>query len=194
VQAKASKEKGQRIVRNLWIALFRGINVGGNNILPMRGLAALLSQLGASDVRTYIQSGNVVFRHSARTAGPLAQRIADAVLEQYQFAPRVLLLTRQQLECAAIANPFAAQCSEPRTVHVMFLAAVPVQADLAALEKVKAAGESFVLAGSCFYIHTPDGLAHSQLAERAERLLGVAGTTRNWRTVGKLLELVRAKQ
>jgi uncharacterized protein (DUF1697 family) len=194
VQAKASKEKGQRIVRNIWIALFRGINVGGNNMLPMRGLTALLAQLGAIDVTTYIQSGNVVFRHSERSAARLSQRITAAVEVQYGFAPRVLLLTCDELQQAAVTNPFARDGVEPRTVHVLFLAEAPARPDLPALEKIKSADESFALLGRWFYLYTPAGLATSKLAERAERLLGVPGTARNWRTVGKLLELVQAKQ
>ena len=194
MQAKSPKEKSLGIVRNIWIALFRGINVGGHNMLPMRDLTATLTQLGASDVTTYIQSGNVVFRYPRLAAEPLAQRIAAGVKQQYGFEPRVLLLTSQELEQAAAANPFAQHCAEPATVHVMFLAETPAKPDLAALEKTKAARESFVLAGRCFYLHTPDGFGQSKLAERAERLLGVHGTARNWRTVEKLLELVRGMQ
>jgi uncharacterized protein (DUF1697 family) len=192
VQANATQEKSPRIVRNTWIALFRGINVGGNNLLPMSQLKVLLGKLGASDVKTYIQSGNVVFRHADAEASILALRITRAVEKAFGFAPRVLLLTREQLEQAVAANPFRQADTDPARVHVMFLAATPERPDLAALEKVKAASEAFVLSDSCCYLHTPDGLAKSKLAERAERLLGVAATARNWRTVGKLLQLVLA--
>jgi uncharacterized protein (DUF1697 family) len=192
VQAKTTQEKSRRIVRNVWIALFRGINVGGNNLLPMRELAALLGKLGAHEVKTYIQSGNAVFRHASEDASVLAQRIGRAVEQAHGFAPRVLVLTREQLAQVVAANPFRAQVAEPTTVHVLFLAAPPSHPDLAALERVKAASESFALCGTCCYLHTPEGLARSKLAERAERLLGVAGTARNWRTVGKLLELAQA--
>jgi len=192
VQAKATQEKSQPIVRNVWIALFRGINVGGNNLLPMAQLKVLLGKLGAGAVKTYIQSGNVVFRHAEGDASSLALRITSAVAKACGFAPRVLLLTREQLEQAVAANPFRQAEADPARMHVLFLAATPERPDLAALEKVKAASEAFVLSGSCFYLHTPEGLAKSKLAERAERLLGVAATARNWRTVGKLLELVHA--
>ena len=192
VQAKATQEKSQRIVRNVWIALIRGINVGGNNLLPMAQLKVLLGKLGASDVKTYIQSGNAVFRHAGDDASTLALRITRAVEKACGFAPRVLLLTCEQLEQAVAANPFQQATADPARVHVLFLAATPERPDLAGLEKVKAASESFVLSGSYCYLHTPDGLAKSKLAERAERLLGVAATARNWRTVGKLLELAHA--
>lgn len=194
MQAKTTKEKSPRIVRNIWIALFRGINVGGNNLLPMRELAALLVKLGASDVSTYIASGNVVFRHDSDAAPALAQRIGRAVHQAYGFEPRVLLLSHAELEQAAATNPFLQHCSDHKTVHVMFLAEAPLQPDLAGLDRAKGPAESFVLSGRCFYLHTPAGLADSKLATRAEKLLGVAGTARNWRTVSKLLELVRQKQ
>jgi len=194
VQAKATQEKGRQIVRNVWLALFRGINVGGNNLLPMRELAALLDELGAGDVKTYIQSGNAVFRHASDDAAALAARIARAVEQAHGFVPRVLLVTRAELERAVAANPFTSQAAEPATVHLLFLAEAPAQPDLSALQAVKAPTESYVLSGRCFYMHTPQGLANSKLAARAERLLGVAGTTRNWRTVGKLLEMVQAMQ
>lgn len=192
MQAKASQEKSRGIVRNVWIALFRGINVGGHNLLPMRELTALLGKLGARDVKTYIQSGNAVFQHASDDASVLAQRITRAIDRGHGFAPRVLLLTRSQLEQAAAANPFLAHASAPSTVHLVFLASDPPQPNVAGLNKLKSATESFVLAGDRFYLHAPDGLARSKLASGVERLLGVEGTARNWRTVGKLLELAKA--
>lgn len=193
VQAKAIQEKSRRIVRNVWVALFRGINVGGRNLLPMAHLKVLLGQLGASDVKTYIQSGNVVFRHADAEPDALALRITHAVKKSCGFAPHVLLLTRKQLQQAVAGNPFIQATAEPARLHVLFLATVPARPDLAALHQAKAASESFRLSGRCCYLHTPDGLASSKLAERAERLLGVAATARNWRTVNRLLELAQVE-
>lgn len=192
MQAKPSQEKSRRIVRNVWIALFRGINVGGHNLLPMRELAALLGKLGAHDVETYIQSGNAVFQHASDDASGIAQRITRAIDRAHGFAPRVLLLTRQQLERAVAANPFLAHAGEPATLHVVFLATLPAQPNLARLNELKTATESFVLVHDCFYLHAPDGLARSKLAAAVERWLGVEGTARNWRTVSKLLELAQS--
>jgi uncharacterized protein (DUF1697 family) len=171
-----------------WIALLRGINVGGRT-LPMQELRELLAELGCRDVKTYIQSGNVVFRSSSSSAAALEVRISRAVAARRGFAPRVLVLTRRELRAAAEGNPFAREAAAtPTSVHVFFLAETPQQPDLAGLERVRAPSEAFALRDRTLYLHTPDGLGTSKLAERAERLLGVEATARNWRTVCALLD------
>lgn len=172
-----------------WIALFRGINVGGKQMLPMKALAALLGKNGCIDVRTYIQSGNVVFRSRLGDAERVARRISTVVAASHSFEPRVFALTFAELRKAAAGNPFPQADDNPKSLHLFFLAERPTKPDLAALEALKANGEEFVLKGSVFYLHTPNGFGTSKLAERVERLLGVAATARNWRTVTTLLEL-----
>lgn len=176
---------------NTWIALFRGINVGGNRILPMKALAALLEELGGTRIQTYIQSGNAVFRGAGTDAAGLSARIEAAVLKQHGFATRVLLLNRDEFETAASANPFPRAVAEPKTLHLAFLAARPKQPDLAALNAIKRNNEEFVLEGKVFYLHAPDGIGQSKLAERYEKLLGVTATARNWNTVMKVLEMAK---
>ncbi len=122
---------------NCWIAFLRGINVGGNNILPMKSLASLIEGLGAKDVKTYIQSGNAVFRHSVGEAIALTKQIERAVLRAHGFAPNVLLLTRDELEAAAKANPFPEAASAPKSLHLAFLAEVPVNANWDGLNEIK---------------------------------------------------------
>jgi uncharacterized protein (DUF1697 family) len=174
-----------------WIALLRGINVGGHHKLPMKALAALLEGLGATDVRTYVQSGNVVLRHPSRAAEPLARQIGAAIRDAHGFAPPVLLLTRAQLERAAAANPFPQAEAEPTTLHLFFLARTPQRPDLAGIERLRAAREAFVLDGATLYLHALDGFGKSRLAARAEALLGVEATARNWRTVTALRDLAQ---
>jgi uncharacterized protein (DUF1697 family) len=172
-----------------WIALIRGINVGGRQ-LPMQALRTLLAELGCNDVRTYIQSGNAVFCSRASDASRLAGRISRAIAADCGFEPFVLVLSREELAKAATANPYAkAAATAPKSVHLFFLETVPKTPDLAAMQKVKAASESFALDGRTLYLHTPDGFGISKLGERAERLLGVPATARNWRTVTTLLEM-----
>lgn len=175
-----------------WIALLRGVNMGGHHKLPMKSLAALLERLGCRDVRTYIQSGNAVFRHEERDGARLAGRIGAAIREVHGFEPATLLLTREALERAAAGNPFPEAEGAPRSVHLFFLAAAPQQPDLAALERLKAAGEAYVLDGAMLYLHTPDGFGISKLAARVPALLGVEATARNWRTVTTIREMARA--
>jgi uncharacterized protein (DUF1697 family) len=172
-----------------WIALIRGINVGGKQ-LPMAALRALLEDLGCSDVRTYIQSGNAVFCSRASDASRLATRISKAIAAEHGFEPFVLVMSREELAKAAAANPYAkAAATTATSVHLFFLSAVPEAPNLEAMQKLKTAGESFALDGRTLYLHTPDGFGISKLAERAERLLGVPATARNWRTVTTLLNL-----
>lgn len=172
------------------VALFRGINVGGHHRLPMADLVSLLTDLGLYDVRTYIQSGNAVFRGPPEEPAALAARIATAVDVHHGFSPALVILSRDDLEAAMAANPYPEATAEPRTLHLTFLDAPPPAPDLAALEEVRAASERFRLLGRVFYLHAPDGIGRSRLAARIERALGVAGTARNWRTVAALATLV----
>ena len=176
---------------NTWIALFRGINVGGHHLLPMKMLAALIEDLGGTQVRTYIQSGNAVFRHAGSDAAAMSTRIEAAVLKKYGFSPRVLMLTRKDLEGAVSANPFPQAQAQPKTLHLAFLAQRPTRPDLASLNAVRHDTEEFVLDGKVFYLHAPGGVGQSKLAACYEKLLGVPATARNWNTVLKVLEMAK---
>jgi len=175
-----------------WIALFRGINVGGRNVLPMRDLKSLLEARGCTDISTYIQSGNVVFRHLESDRGLLSQEIRRAVNDQAGFAPDVLLLTEDELRSAIAGNPFPGAESDHKSLHVFFLARSPTTPDLEAMDANADNGESYALDGRLYYLHAPAGIGRSRLAGRVEKLLGVPATARNWRTVCRLLELCRA--
>ena len=110
----------------IWIALFRGINVGGHAPLPMKSLPALMEKCGCTDARTYIQSGNVVFRSSVRNAETLATRISKAVLAAHKHEPRVYLLTQKEFEKAVAANPYKKAADEhPQYLHLFFLDGKP---------------------------------------------------------------------
>ncbi len=174
-----------------WIAFFRGINVGGHHIVPMTALKSLLGALGCEVVATYIQSGNVVFRHEQDDAIALSGTIAEAIESQFGFRPQVLLLTRDQLATYANHNPFSEGELEPKTLHLWFLSAEPERANIDGINKLKSASESFKLADHVFYLHAPDGIGRSKLAAKIEKLLGVPATARNWRTVTKVLELAQ---
>lgn len=176
---------------NTWIALLRGINIVGKKVVPMKELKALLDRHGCVDVRTYIQSGNVVFRSALTDANRVEARLAGLVAKRYGFMPRVLVLTRRELERAAAGNPFPQAAEAPKSVHLFFLAETPAGADLKTLEAVRVASERYALKGRTFYLHTPDGFGTSKLAGRVERLLGVDATARNWRTVTTVLEIAK---
>lgn len=173
-----------------YIALFRGINVGGNHMLPMKELKRVLEKDGCQDVRTYIQSGNVILTSSIADPAKLARRLSAAVSKSHGFEPRVMVLSAGELQRAASGNPFAAGVDNPASLHLFFLEANPRSPDLNALEALKTKTEAFALKGAVFYLHTPDGLGRSKLATRIERSLGVQGTARNWRTVTTLLGML----
>jgi len=174
-----------------YIALFRGINVGGKKRLPMKDLVTVLEGLGLQGVKTFIQSGNAVFRGKGIAIMRLSKKVAAAIEESHGFAPWVLLLEAPVLEQAIKRNPYPEAEAAPSTLHVGFLATVPPRPDLDGLEKLRTAGERFALAGDVFYLHAPDGIGRSKLAAGMERLLGVPMTSRNWNTICKLGQLAR---
>lgn len=174
-----------------YIALFRGINVGGKNVLPMKDLVAILKDIGARNGKTYIQSGNAVFQSEETDASLLSHAISAAIRKNHGFEPHVILLDSEEAEKAVGSNPFPEAESEPKTLHLLFLASVPKNPDLDALEAIKGGRERFVLKDSFLYLHTPDGIGRSRLAANAEKLLGVPATGRNWRTVRKVLAMAQ---
>jgi uncharacterized protein (DUF1697 family) len=174
------------------IALLRGINVGGGKKVPMAQLRELFEQLGHDAVRTYVQSGNVVFTAADPDATPaqLAAPIEQAIEEQFGFPVAVTIRTRDELAAVIDADPFAGVADHPSRYHVLFLAQ---EGDPRRLEEVDAAAfepERFALRGRELYLWTPEGIGRSKLAQQlSERRLGVAATARNWRTVTTLLAL-----
>jgi uncharacterized protein (DUF1697 family) len=174
-----------------YIMLLRGINVGGRNALPMKELVALLEELGCQNIKTYIQSGNVVLRFAPRAASALAGKVGLAIEKRRGFRPHVLLLQIEELEHAMAANPFPEAEADPSSLHLAFLDSAPTEPDLTKLQDLRVASERFRLIDRVFYLNVPDGIGRSKLAANTERLLGVPATDRNWRTVCKLRELAK---
>ena len=175
-----------------YIALFRGINVGGRNSLPMKELVAILEGLGSADVRTYIQSGNAVFRTKGKNITRLSSQISAAIKQRRKFEPHVLLLSLEDFERVIGANPFPEAETDPQGLHVGFLASTPASPKLDALATLKASTERYHLGDGAFYLHAPDGIGRSKLAAKVERLLGVPMTDRNWRTVCTVRDLAKS--
>jgi uncharacterized protein (DUF1697 family) len=172
-----------------YVALFRGINVGGKNILPMQDLRDILVSVQCENVQTYIQSGNAVFSTSA-TAASLSRSISAAVEKGFGFAPQVLLLTEDRFREIAASNPFPEGEGMPKSLHVAFLTETPSKPDLDKLEELRAGSERFAFQDGAFFLLAPDGIGRSRLAAKIDRCLGVATTGRNWRTVSKLLDMI----
>jgi uncharacterized protein (DUF1697 family) len=172
-----------------YILLLRGINVGGKNSLPMKVLVFICESLGASNVNTFIQSGNVVFQSEAMDIASFAQRLGVEIRERRGFEPQILVIKLADLEAAMVNNPFPEAESEPSSLHLGFLASVPDSPDLKKLENLKKESERFCLKDRIFYLHAPEGVGRSRLAASSEKLLGVPMTDRNWNTVRKLREM-----
>jgi uncharacterized protein (DUF1697 family) len=172
-----------------WIALLRGVG-GGIRPLPMRDLTVALAGIGLKDVRTYIQSGNVVFS-SAKAATRLASEIERCIEKKFGFHSKTFVLSVGDLQRAAAGNPFPQADQEPKTLHLFFLAKPAKSPQLDAMNELKTKSEQFVLTNKVFYFYAPEGIGISKLAAKAGRLLGVEMTARNWRTVRKLLELAQ---
>ena len=170
-----------------YIALLRGINVGGKNLLPMKELVSLLQSMGARDVITYIQSGNVVFQSVIAQRQDWCERLTQNILEVKGFAPQLILLSKTELDRAIEHNPFP--IGDGKSLHFFFLAKEPEQDSLMKLASVKTENEQYLLNEQIFYLYTPDGFGRSKLATRVEKLLGVHTTARNWNTIVKLVQL-----
>lgn len=169
-----------------YVALLRGINVGGRNRLPMAELVEVLTGLGLRAVRTYIQSGNVVFAGESADSAELAATIGAAIGRSHGFIPAVIVLTAAELDHAIAANPFGDSIADPKSLHLFFAAAPPDQPDWERLARVQRPSERYQLVGSVFYLHAPDGIGRSKLAEQIEPALGVPVTARNWRSVSAI--------
>jgi len=173
----------------VYVALLRGINVGGKNKLLMKDLVGLFEREGCADVRTYIQSGNVVFRAGASLAKGQVAGIADAIERMCGFAVPLVMRTAAELAAVVRENPFLESGADPEHMHVAFLAEKPEAARVAALDPERSPGDAFVVSGRELYLHCPNGMARTRLSNAyLDSTLGTTSTVRNWRTVVTLAE------
>jgi len=175
-----------------YVALLRGINLGGHNKVSMPDLRALFGSLGDEDAATYLRSGNVIFK-GAGGPGKLTEAIEKRIRRDLGLNVTVLLRTRPQLRRVIAGNPFANNGKESTKLHVTFLAKRPDRAHVHELDPQRAEPDEFRVVGREIYLHCPNGYGRSKLTNAYfEKELGVAATTRNWRTVTKLAELAGA--
>lgn len=171
-----------------YIAFFRGINVGGRNLLPMRDLVAVLQNLGCTDVRTYIQSGNAVFNWQAKNQPALIKKLQAGILDEHGFSPEVLMLKRAELERAIANNPF--NTSEGKALHFFFFGSAIQALDLNRLTALRSDSEQFELQGQVLYLHAAQGIGRSKLAAAIGKHPRPSPTARNWNTVRRLREMM----
>ncbi|MGI8664437.1 MAG: DUF1697 domain-containing protein [Jatrophihabitans sp.] len=172
-----------------YVALLRGVNVAGKNKLPMSDLRSLLTNLGASTVRTYLQSGNAVFDHPAKGPGRLAAKIEQALADAGVPA-KVLLRTPDELAAVLAGSPYLDTESDLTKLHVSFLATAPAADRASDLQVPPGESGTFTLRGKEVHLHCPDGYGRTKLNNTfIEKRLATVATTRNWKTVTALHEL-----
>ena len=166
-----------------WVCLLRGVNVGGKRV-SMKDLEKLFEGLGHEEVTTYIQSGNVVFRSRSAGSEKLVGDIQKALRDEMKLDVRVFLRSPDDLAKVTAAKPFPGG----ENVHVTFLDDEPDASKVAAVDHVVYSPDEFEVIGREVYLRCPIGYGRSKLINSFwEKKLGVAATTRNWRTVEKLL-------
>lgn len=164
-----------------YVSLVRGINVGGKT-LKMELLRDLYAGLGAKNVRTYIQSGNVVFDAAKLSSAAFSARVVDAIAKKAKLEVSVLTLSASELRAAISKNPFVARGCDPKKLHATFLERAP--ASFEKLAAIDAGEDEHYAAGAVIFLHCPNGYGKTKLSNAAvEKALSVAATTRNWNTV-----------
>ena len=170
-----------------FVALLRGINVGRAHQLGMPRLTELLTGRGYGNVRTHLRSGNVVL-DSDLSEDELAADLSGAIEQEFGFDVPVVVRTGAEIAAVVAGDPFATVATDPARYLVTFLPEPPAAAAVDALPPADS-GE-YLVRGRELYLWLPDGIANTPLAGwKWDRLLGVAGTGRNWNTVRKLAEL-----
>lgn len=174
-----------------YIALLRGINVSGKNKIKMQDLRVLLAEHQLTNVQTYIQSGNVLF-DSDEPAKTLASKIEKAIHTAYGFDVPVLVKTKSELKKMATANPYLKDRSEEiRFLALAFLEDKPKKEQQEAIETTKYLPDEWQADGKGIYLFCPNGFGRTKLTNNFfERKLKMRATTRNWKTVLKLLEML----
>jgi uncharacterized protein (DUF1697 family) len=173
----------------IYIAILRGINVSGSKKLPMAELRTLLSTLGFTDVQTYIQSGNVVFKAAKQNQEKLGNQIAEAIKKQYDYEVPVLVKTIEQWKVAIANNPFTE--SDISKQGITFLATIPEEIII----EIDSKEDRFQIINSEIYLDCPTGFGRTKLTNNFfERKLKTRATTRNWKTIYKLLDLAEAME
>lgn len=175
------------------VLMLRGINVGGRHKVPMADLRALLTDAGYGDVRTYVQSGNVVLS-SALDPGALQDAAAALIEERFGFPVPVVVRSAEQLAAVVARDPLGEVADNPKLHQVTFLSDAPAPAAAQRLERLAAEGEAIAFQEREIHTWHPDGIARSKLATAlGAPWLGVTATSRNWTTVGRLLEMAQGE-
>jgi uncharacterized protein (DUF1697 family) len=172
-------------VSQTWVAFLRGINLASRNRVAMADLRRIFEDAGCRDVRTYINSGNVVFRKQAKDRKRLARTLEKAIEGELGVSAAVVLRTPGELHAVIDAHPFGKDTAK---THVSFLGEKPPAKAVAAVAKEDVAPDRIEVIGSEIFLHHPNGRQGTRVKAKLLEPLGVA-TDRNWRTVVKMVAL-----
>jgi uncharacterized protein (DUF1697 family) len=173
-----------------YICFLRGVNVGGNKLLKMAELKALFGTLKLRDARTYLQSGNVVFRSEETDRAVLMRRIEDGIRKKSGMEVKIILRTTDELRKVIAANPLSPETRNPSGLLVAFLGGTIADAAKTLLTSLKIASEELHFGKHELYMYFAEGMARSKIANAlTEKKLGVNVTARNWNTVNALLKM-----
>jgi uncharacterized protein (DUF1697 family) len=171
-----------------YLALLRGINVGGKNKILMTHLSEMFVKAGCKNVRTFIQSGNVIFDGSAKVSAQVPRLVAERITSTLGYKTPVVLRSVAELEDAVAANPFLKPGALIESLHLVFLASIPDPGKVAALDPARSPGDEYCVRGREIYMRLGNGAADSKLTNAYfDSRLSTISTGRNWRTVTKLL-------
>jgi uncharacterized protein (DUF1697 family) len=174
------------------VALLRGINVGGKNMLPMKALAEIFMSAGCRDVVTYIQSGNVVFSASAPVLKKLPTVVSAKIAEGFGHRVPVVLRSHDELAAVIRDNRFPEAVGQEKTLYVAFLADAPSAEAIAKLDPQRSPPDRFVVVGRDMYLHLLNHAAKTKLTNAwMDSRLSTISTARNWATVLKLHEMTK---
>lgn len=173
------------------IALLRGINVSGQKKVPMKELTTLFEGLGFRNVKTYIQSGNVVFDHASAKPPALSSSIEKQIMKTFGFDVPVMTLSPEELVKAVKESPFAkVKNPEMEKIYFIFTDSKPDAARVKELEKVKFENENFSVIGNVIHLWVGNGYGNAKLNNNYfENKLKLKATTRNWKTVQELIRM-----
>jgi len=174
-----------------YIAMLRGINVGRGKMVKMERLRTLFAGLGFGEVKTYVQSGNVVFQAERKSSAELTRTIEAKIQRDFGFIVPVLIKTSKELAQIVRANPLLrVKGIDVSKLHVTFLSDAPPKTATKVLEDLATTRERFRILNREIYLYCPDGYGNSKLTNNTiEKKFSLVATTRNWRTVSALLEM-----
>ncbi|HIE91702.1 MAG TPA: DUF1697 domain-containing protein [Acidobacteria bacterium] len=188
----ATRQGRSRSGSGTHVALLRAINVGGRNRLPMARLVGMFDEVGCQRVRTYIQSGNVVFDASPALASRVASLVSSLIAVQMELKVPTVTRTAAELERIVSPNPFVDTDADTAIVHVGFLANAPTPTQIATLDPERSPPDECVVHGRELYLHCPNGVARTKFTTTyLDRVFDTTVTVRNWRTTLAVLDLAR---